>query len=314
MRESVFVRQNADKWKQYETDQAQDPDVLSERFVELTDDLSFARTFYPTNPVTQYLNSLTTKFHRKIYQNKREKRSRFVQFWKYELPFLFWNSHRQLLYAFIMFGIGVLLGAVSAAHDDTFVRLILGDSYVNMTIENMEKGDPLAVYKSAGQVEMFLGITINNIRVSFVAFALGAAFSVGTFWVLFSNGVMLGAFQYFFYQKGFLLTSVLTIWIHGTLEISAIVIAGCAGLVMGNSLIFPKTHTRMHSFQQGAKQGIKIVIGLVPIFITAGFLESFVTRLPLHPIASSTIIGVSAVFIVWYFVIYPIRLHTEQNK
>ena len=313
MRESVFVRQNADKWKQYETDKAQDPDVLSERFVELTDDLSYARTFYPTNPVTRYLNSLTAQFHSKIYQNKREKRSRFVQFWKYELPFLFWHSHRQLLYAFIMFSIGVLLGAVSAAHDDTFVRLILGDSYVNMTLENMEKGDPLAVYKSAGQVEMFLGITINNIRVSFVAFALGAAFSVGTFWVLFSNGVMLGAFQYFFYQKGFLLTSVLTIWIHGTLEISAIVIAGCAGLVMGNSLIFPKTHTRLHSFQQGAKQGIKIVIGLVPIFMTAGFLESFVTRLPLHPIASSIIIGVSAVFIVWYFVIYPIRLHAEQK-
>ncbi|MFN8353880.1 MAG: stage II sporulation protein M [Spirosomataceae bacterium] len=311
MRESVFVKQNADKWKHFEQDKSQDPDVLSERFIELTDDLSYARTFYPNNPVTRYLNNLTAQLHNKIYQNKRENTSRFISFWKIELPYLFYNLHRQLLYAFLMFSIGVLLGSVSAAHDDTFVRLILGDSYVNMTLENIEKGEPLAVYKSATQTQMFFGITINNIRVSFVAFAFGLLFSVGTFWILFTNGVMLGAFQYFFYQKGFLLQSILTIWIHGTLEISAIVIAGCAGLVMGNSILFPKTYTRMQSFQQGAKQGLKIIIGLVPIFMTAGFLESFVTRLPLHPVVSSAIIISSATFIVWYFIVYPIQLNRD---
>ncbi|MCY7351712.1 MAG: stage II sporulation protein M [Cytophagaceae bacterium] len=310
MREAVFIRQNADKWKTIEQDaRATDPNVLSERFVELTDDLAYARTFYPGAPVTRYLNTLTARFHQQIYRNRREERGRFARFWREELPRLFQSSHRQLLISFLIFLAATALGAVSALHDDTFVRLILGDAYVNQTLENIERGDPMAVYKSNNASLMFLAITFNNIRVAFIAFVLGALFSVGTVWVLFQNGVMLGAFQAFFYQKGLLLTSALTIWIHGTLEISAIVIAGCAGLVMGNSLLFPGTYPRLYSFQKGAKQGMKIAVGLVPIFITAGFLESFVTRLPLHWAVSGSIIAASALFIVWYFVLYPIQLN-----
>lgn len=313
MREAVFIRQNTEKWREFEQDSSTDPDVLSERFVQLTDDLAYARTFYPDAPVTKYLNGLATRFHRQLYANRREAGNRFVTFWKYELPTLFYRSHRQLRNAFVVFALACGLGAVSAAYDDTFVRLILGDSYVNMTIENIEKGDPMAVYKSRGQTEMFFGITLNNVLVSFYAFMLGILFSVGTVYILFSNGVMLGAFQYFFYQKGVFLTSVLTIWIHGTLEISAIVIAGCAGLVMGNSLLFPGTYSRLHSFREGARQGLKITIGLVPIFVTAGFLESFVTRLPLHWLASSLIILTSACFIGWYFVVYPRQLNRGEG-
>ncbi|MBC7891891.1 MAG: stage II sporulation protein M [Sphingobacteriaceae bacterium] len=315
MREAVFIRQNADKWKAIEQDaRPGDPNVLSERFIELTDDLAYARTFYPNAPVTQYLNGVAARLHQQIYRNRPEERGRFWRFWRSELPRLFRDSHRQLLYSFLIFAAAVLLGVVSALHDDTFVRLILGDGYVNQTLENIEKGDPLAIYKSAGQAEMFLAITFNNIRVAFFAFVLGVTFSTGTVWLLFQNGVMLGAFQTFFYQKGFLLTSLLTVWIHGTLEISAIVIAGCAGLVMGNSLLFPGTYPRLHSFRQGAKQGLKIAVGLVPIFIAAGFLESFVTRLPLPWYLSGSIIAASAAFIGWYFVWYPIQLQTKNAK
>jgi len=313
MREAVFIRQNADKWKAIEQDtRPGDPNVLSERFIELTDDLAYARTFYPNAPVTQYLNGVAARLHQQIYRNRPEERGRFWRFWRNELPVLFRDSHRKLLYSFLIFAAAVLLGVVSALHDDTFVRLILGDGYVNQTLENIEKGDPLAIYKSAGQAEMFLAITFNNIRVAFFAFVLGVTFSAGTVWLLFQNGVMLGAFQTFFYQKGFLLTSLLTVWIHGTLEISAIVIAGCAGLVMGNSLLFPGTYPRLHSFRQGAKQGLKIAVGLVPIFIAAGFLESFVTRLPLPWYLSGSIIVASAAFIGWYFIWYPIRLQKRE--
>src|SRR3546814_12119350 len=112
-------------------------------------------------------------------------------------------------------------------------------------------------------VEMFLYIAFNNIKVSFLAFVAGVLFSFGTVWVLFQNGVMLGAFQFFFYQKGLLLTSVLSIWIHGTLEISAIIIAGSAGLVMGNSLLFPGTWSRLESFRRGARRGLRSEEGRV---------------------------------------------------
>ncbi|MGZ4157138.1 MAG: stage II sporulation protein M, partial [Bacteroidia bacterium] len=282
MKEITFLKQNADKWQQFEvllsSGSGSDPDLMADLFIQLTDDLSYAKTNYPKAKTTQYLNSLAARVHQEIYKNKKEKKSRIINFWKYELPFIFKNSHRQLLYAFIIFVISVLIGVVSSAYDDSFVRLILGDSYVNMTIDNINKGDPMAVYKSMNQVNMFLGITVNNIYVAFSCFVFGLIFSFGTGYQLFMNGVMLGAFQYFFYARGLFLQSALVIWIHGTLEISAIIIAGCAGLTMGNSILFPGTYSRSASFVRGAKQGVKIAFGLVPVFITAAFFESFVTR------------------------------------
>ncbi len=321
MREAAFVKLNAKKWESLDEalthKQQTDPDALAAYFVQLTDDLAYAQTHYPESNTTQYLNHLASKVHQNIYRNKKEEQSRFITFWKYELPHLMYESRKLLLYSFLIFTISMLIGAVSAAHDDTFVRLILGDAYVNMTLDNIKHGDPMGVYKTMGSSDMFFAITFNNIRVSFYAFAAGLFISVGTGLLLFSNGIMLGAFQYFFYQKGLLLTSFLTIWIHGTLEISAIVIAGAAGLVMGNSILFPGTYSRLESFKTGAKKGVKIVIGLVPIFIVAGFLESFVTRLTALPWGIKLgIILTSAFIILYYFVIYPAKLnqHARNTK
>lgn len=313
MREAAFIKKNKLKWKSFETQKPADPDDLADRFIELTDDLAYARTFYPESDTTSYLNSLAGQSHQSIYKNKKVKQTRIAAFWKYELPFLFRSHHKQLFYSFMIFMVAAFIGALSAALDDTFVRLILGDSYVNMTLENIRNGDPMAVYKGHREAEMFLFITFNNVKVSFLAFVMGVFFSVGTFWILFQNGIMLGAFQFFFYKHGLLLTSMLTIWIHGTLEIAAIIIAGCAGFVMGNSLLFPKTYSRSYSFKRGARQGLKIVVGLVPVFITAGFLEGFVTRHTGMPLAVSLLIILSsAAFIIYYFIVYPRLLH-KQN-
>jgi uncharacterized membrane protein SpoIIM required for sporulation len=305
MKEAVFVKRNAARWQSYEENPSGDPDELTTRFITLTDDLSYARTFYPGSAVHRYLNGLTSQVHGTLYSNRKEDARRIRTFWVYELPYEFYKARFQLLYAFLFFLAAFLIGSLSAAKDDTFIRLILGDSYVNTTLDNISKGDPLAIYKSQSSADMFLSITVNNIRVSFMAFSLGLLFSVGTLFILIQNGIMLGAFQHFFFEKGLLTASILKIWIHGTLEISAIVIAGGAGLVMGNSILFPGTYSRKESFKAGAKQGLKMVIGLVPVFITAGFLESFVTRLTLPVWASVSIIAISGAFIIWYFVIYP---------
>lgn len=314
MREALFIRRNADKWRDMEQNPTHNPDELTNRFVELTDDLSYARTFYPNAKVTRYLNGLTAQMHRGLMRNRPDDRSRLITFWKYELPLLFYRSHRLLALSAGIFLAAGILGWVSAAHDPTFVRLILGDQYVNMTLENIKKGDPLGIYNSSDQATMFVQITLNNIYVAFRTFLFGLFASFGTIAMLFYNGVMLGSFQYFFHERGLLLDSVLKIWIHGTLEISAIIIAGCAGLTVGNSLLFPGTYSRLDSFKRGVKQGLKIAIGLVPIFIIAGFLESFVTRLPLPPVVSGAIILLSAVFISWYFILYPISLNRTDRS
>ena len=109
--------------------------------------------------------------------NRKEDRNRIANFWKLELPLLMYETRFKLLYAFLFFFGACLLGWISAANDDSFVRLIMGDSYVNQTLENIKNGDPLAIYGHAGQADMFLQITFNNIKVSFVAFVLGILFS-----------------------------------------------------------------------------------------------------------------------------------------
>ncbi|MCB0780115.1 MAG: stage II sporulation protein M, partial [Flavobacteriales bacterium] len=116
--------------------------------------------------------------------------------------------------------------------------------------------------------------------------------------------------------QGVLRESLLTIWVHGTLEISAIVIAGAAGLALGRGMLFPGTYTRMESFRRGAMLGLKVVIGLVPVFVVAGFLESFVTRhaLSVPSFVSASIIVLSLAFLIGYFILLPRHVQLRSSE
>jgi uncharacterized membrane protein SpoIIM required for sporulation len=315
VREGQFIQQNIEKWKIYQYEPTTDPDEMAERFTELVNDLGYAKTFYPQSKVTLYLNKLASGIYLGIYKNKKEESSRIVRFWKTELPLIIRKNHRELFYSFIIFLFFAVMAAFSAANDQQFVRGVLGSGYVEMTEQNIAKGDPFGVYKDQDSLTMFLWIAVHNVQVSFMIFITGILACFGTIWLLFNNGVMLGAFQYYFFSKGLGLKSVLVIWIHGTLEISSIIIAGAAGIVLGKSLIFPGTYKRIPSLKRGARDGIKMMIGLVPVFVTAAFLEGFVTRYSHMPVWLSLFILItSAGFIIWYFIIYPIRLDEKEKR
>ncbi|SKB81775.1 Uncharacterized membrane protein SpoIIM, required for sporulation [Salegentibacter holothuriorum] len=317
MREAAFVKQNKDKWLKFESRLQNKnnlrPEQLSNIYIEVSDHLSYSKTFYPKSNTTSYLNQLTVAAHQRIYKNKKESRNRFITFFTREFPLFFYSFQKQLLLSFLIFVLFSAVGAFSAASDHTFVRSILGDAYVNMTLQNIAEGDPMAVYKKMAETDMFLGITINNIRVSLMAFSMGILAGIGTVFILMQNAVMLGSFQYFFYDQGLLWESARTIWIHGTIEISVIIIAGCAGLVVGKSILFPGTYTRLISFVKGVKNGLKIVISTIPFFIIAGFLEGFVTRQTQMPDwLAILIIGSSLALILFYYIFYPHILHKKK--
>jgi uncharacterized membrane protein SpoIIM required for sporulation len=178
-----------------------------------------------------------------------------------------------------------------------------------MTERNIANGDPFGVYKEGNSLAMFLYIAFNNIRVAFLCYSMGIFAGIGTLYFLFTNGLMVGAFEYMFFHHNIGFQSILVVFIHGTLELSAIVIAGSAGLTIGNSLLFPGTYTRLQSLKHAARDSVKIVVSLVPVFIVAAFFEGFVTRHTGMPLwLSLTILLSSASFITWYFIIYPIRV------
>ncbi len=320
MKEITFINRNKNRWESFEkhikSPSNISPDDLADQFIQLTDDLSYAKTFFPKSPTIKYLNSLTIQTHQQVYKNKKEKSNRFTAFWKQELPLELYNARKYFYISIVIFFISFSLGVISAINDDGFIRLVTSDEYVNTTLDNIEKGNPMGIYESRSEFQMFFYITFNNIRVSFVAFVLGIFTPIAVGFILFYNGVMLGSFQTFFYLKNLFAISTLTIYIHGALEIPAIVLAGGAGIILGNSYLFPGTYPRMTSLHMGVKRGLKIMLGLVPVFMVAGFLESFVTRhyntMPI--IFNLAIILCSLSFIVWYFFIYPIRVYNRNNN
>lgn len=310
MKEILFIRRNIHKWRRIEhtidTAHMQSPDDLAEVYVEVTSDLAFAQTHYPHSRITIYLNNLASALHNKIYRNKRERWGRIVTFWGTEVPLAVYGARRELLYSLVVFLTFVGIGVLSQLGDPDFARVIMGDRYVDMTLDNIARGEPMGVYGQGEEATMFLGITMNNVRVSFLCFASGLLTSFGTGWILFHNGVMVGAFQTFMAQQGYLGESVLAVWLHGTLEISAIVIAGGAGITMGNGWLFPGTYSRIESFRRSARRGVKIVVGTVPVFVVAGFIEGFFTR---HTEWADgvrlSVILCSLAFIIFYYIYLP---------
>ena len=315
MRETQFIDQNKEKWKELEQTlegKHQNPEKLNELFVQVTDDLSYSRTFYPNRSVRVYLNGLAQRIFLLLYKNRKSSRRRLITFWTAELPQLISESGPAFRLSFLVFLVSVIIGMMSSAMDPEFPEVILGESYIQMTLENIDSGDPMAVYKEKGKFGMFLGITMNNLYVAFLTFVMGAFYMIGSIAILVRNGIMLGTFQYFFIERGLFWESFLTIWIHGTLEISAIIIAGAAGITMGRGLVFPGTYTRLQSFQKSARKGLKIMLGITPIIILAGFFEGFLTRMTQIPeLLRGLFILFCLLFVLIYFVWYPLWRKTK---
>ena len=319
MREAHFIKQNKDNWLKFERALTENkpisPDELSRLYLQVSDHLSYSQTFYPGSNTSTYLNALASKAHQKIYRNKKESRNKLIRFFTQDFPKEFYVYRFQFYLSFFLFLIFAAIGAFSSATDAGFVRVIMGDAYVNMTMENIANNDPMAVYKQMNEMDMFLGITINNIRVALYAFVFGILLGIGSVFIIMQNAVMLGSFQYFFYDQGLFWESARTIWIHGTIEIFVIIVAASAGLVVGKSILFPGTYTRLASFIRGVKVGLKIVLSTVPFFIIAGFLEGFVTRqTQMSDSLAILIIGASLILMLFYYVYLPFRLNNKPSN
>ncbi|MDR3250126.1 MAG: stage II sporulation protein M [Tannerella sp.] len=319
MKEVTFIRQNIEKWKSLESVvdnvSMHNPGDLADAYTEITTDLSFSRSHYPKSRITIYLNNLASALHNQLYKNKKEKYSRIITFWTREIPETMYISRKELLYSFILFAVSAAIGVVSCLNDDTFARLILGNGYIDMTLNNIENGEPMNVYDSRNALEMFFLIAFNNIKVTFMVFAMGIFTGFGSGLILFYNGVMIGTFQTFFFQYNVGFESMIAIWLHGTFEISAIIIAGAGSFALGNGWLFPGTYSRGYAFRQGAKRGLKIIAGLIPVFLTAAFIESYLTRHTEYPVYFRlSIILFSLVCVIYYYIVLPKLLHNELSK
>ncbi len=325
MREALFIKRNAEKWKRYQKQRESDPDETARRFITLMDDLAYARTYYPKSKVTRWINGIAAGFYQEIYRKRRHKLARAFSFWKFDLPLLFRKHHGVLLFTLVLFLLFVAIGVFSSHSNPDFISAVLSPEYVEMTESNIKNGDPFGVYKDDNPFTMLVRIALNNIRVSFLTFMGGFTAGLFTLNILWSNGLMLGSFQYMFFAHELGWQSVVVIWIHGTIEIASLVIAGTAGFVVAKGILFPATYTRLQSFRNAVRDAAKILVALIPFFILAAFFESYITHKMSRTFESGvtgglpvwvgfSILILSFLFICWYFIFYPIKLHKASLK
>ena len=297
MREGLFIKKNKDRWERLEHQTPVSPDEMASDFTRLVDDLGYAKTFYPNSRVTQYINSLAAKIYLGIYRKRKEESNRLIKFWKHDVPAAIGRHHLTILFALIIFFVFFAVGFFSSAKEPAFVREILGDAYVDMTEKNIREGNPFNVYADENSFVMWLRIMLHNILLSFQFFLRGIFLGIPSIAGLVKNSVMVGAFEQMFHRHGLGLQWVLAVLIHGLLELTALIVGCAAGVVLGTGFLFPKTRSRWDAFREGAKDGVKMIIGLVPIFMVAAFFEGYVTRHYKMPLPLSLCILLGSAYI-----------------
>jgi len=312
MREALFIKKNKERWTKTQYMKPDDPDEMAKEFTQLVDDLAYAKTFYPSGKVTRYINSEASKIYLDIYKNRKEETNRLLKFWKYDLPLTIRKHHGVVLFSFILFLLFFAIGYFTSSQDEEMVRNMFGDTYVNDTLENIRKGNPFQVYEYGNPFLSWLHLMIHNIRVMIMGYTSGILCGVPSMYILAQNAAMVGVFDEMFVSQGLGINFWIVVFVHGTLEMTALIIGAAAGIVLGKSFLFPGTISRWDAFKHGAKDSIKIIVGLFPVLGLAAFFEGFVTRLYNNlSFLTTGIFALSVIFVIWYFIIYPIRLHKK---
>lgn len=309
MRESKFIIQNHEKWQKYEEgirNETLGAEDMERAFVELNDDLAYARTFYKNRAVRLFLNNLLAPVYTRIYNVRKWNWKALQQFFVHDAPLMNYKARYFILISFVVVLLGFGIGFFSTRYNPEFAVSVLGEDYIRLTQENISKGDPLAIYKYQAPGDMFVHIATNNLIVGFYFFLFGALFCVGSIYLLLANGIMLGVFTYMFTSKGLTNEYILTVYQHGTLEILSMVVEGAAGIMMGAGFLFPGTKSRLRSIQDNAKKSILMFLVCIPIIILAAFIESYLTRFTELPSPLRLgVISLSLIFMLGYFIVLP---------
>ncbi|WP_159023337.1 stage II sporulation protein M [Formosa sp. L2A11] len=314
MREVAFIKQNKEKWLEFEqislNKDKKSPDDITDLHIKIMNDLVYAQTYYPKSKVTTYLNKLAKSSFDKVYHTKRRAKNTVLNFFFDTIPLLTYKHRKYIYISFIFFFICFFIGLLSTFNDDSFARQILGNSYIDQTLENIESGDAMAIYKGGSNWGTFIGIYDNNQRVGLNMFLSGLFLGIGTGFYIAYNAIMVAVFQAFFYQHNSFFDSIKGIWIHGTYEIFGMIIEAAAGYIIGASILFPGTLKRFQSFKIGAREAFLIFISTIPFTIMAALLEGYITRYSnkMPVVMCFAIIIFSLVTISYYYLILPFKV------
>lgn len=234
-------------------------------------DLSVLRRDKTAGNYTLHVNQLLARAHHIIYSGRKTNLRTVFLFLRDQYPRIF---QRQLGFVAASLAVSVafgVLGAVLTNARPEFMRHFVGpDMIATMERHEMWTKSLVSIAPRASSA-----IMTNNLSVSFVTFASGIIFGLGTFYYLFVNGMMLGVIGAACHQYGMSLGLWSFVAAHGSLELPAIIISGGAGFRLGYAMLFPGALRWKDSVAQGGLEATRLVSGIIPMLIVAGTLEGF---------------------------------------
>jgi uncharacterized membrane protein SpoIIM required for sporulation len=303
----TFIQQNRSDWEQLENKLRElkkrkvSPDRIDQfqlLYRKAAHHLSFAQTYFPNEDVTAYLNELVAKAHNTFYRNQTTSLYQLKTFFGTTFVKLLAEQQRFVLFAMLLFTIGMVGSFLSVLDDPLHLYSILpGD--ISLAVDPEMVGEGLDGINSPMMSAM---IMTNNIQVSFLAFAGGLTLGIGTIYLLIYNGIIVGALAALFMQHDMTYEFWAYIVPHGMIELTAIFIAGGAGLMMGYHFIVPGRYPRIFQLKRQTIRSVQLLLGTLPLFILAGIIEGFLTPAPIsleakYAIAFATVVGL--ILYVW---------------
>ncbi len=266
-------------------------------FRQSSHQLAYARTHFLGSEVIPYLNSLVANSHNHIYSVKKYDFSEIGSFFSFDLPNNIKKYKNYILVATGVFLLGFILSWLLVAIDSQNATYFMPQQMIENINWDMD------ISKQWDYPVMSSYIMTNNISVAFKAFIFGITLGIGTFYILFFNGAMLGALTGLVYYFGNPVAFWSLILPHGILELTAIFIAGGAGIMLARSILIPGEYSRKHSIIKGAKEATSLMLGVIVFLIIAGIIEGFFTPINIPPIYKLIFAGFTLIMIIAYFAI-----------
>lgn len=275
--ENELNRLSTGAFKSYNAEEAKRLGTLYRR---ASADLIRARSESANEPMTDYLNGLVGRSYGLIYRDKQARWSAFLEFIAFTFPHRVRLYKRSVLAAAIIFFMGALFGVFAEYFDSSAKHYLLPEQFANVEegIEDFKRKSQAGGAVNPGQSTLdSTAIMTNNIKVSFLAFALGATLGIGTVMVIFHNGVMLGVLAAVFLRHGLSLYFWAYILPHGVLELLCIFIAGAAGFLLARAIVAPGLYGRREALKRYGQEAVILVSGCGFLLIFAGLIEGFIT-------------------------------------
>lgn len=276
-----------------------DLETLDRLYRRATSDLAHAQAFYRGTDVDRFLNQLCARAYGSIYRSAPHRLASFQRFFQRDFPRTLRRERRYVAASALLFGLGIAVGAAAVLFSPTGAELLVPEAMRDKVLDHQMWTDGILSAAPPGVVAS--AIATNNLSVVVAAFALGATLGVGTVLVLVGNGVHLGSVAVFCAQHDMAYPLGSFIGAHGPVELSIVVIAGAAGLILGHALVAPGEHSRAVALRTRSAEAVKLVLGCAPFLAAIGVVEGFVSPGALFPGWVKIPLGLALGAAFWFY-------------